>query len=110
MRCIYLRARWLLVVLSIMTSVGSGFAQATSQSASAGADSQSATELLKKMDLLIQQNARLEEQNRALIEQIQSLRKGVANEVGLKPDPPQQQPGNLAPPTPIAEIPDKTEE
>src|SRR3954451_1079464 len=102
------RSLWTLVLLGA-TCVGFSFAQAPSQ-AGATAESTNSGELLKKMDLLIEQNARLEEQNRALMEQIQSLRKGVADQAGLKAGPPQQDTSNLESPTPIAELPDKTEE
>jgi hypothetical protein len=98
-----------MLVLLGVTCVGFGFAQAPSQT-TATAETRNAGELLKKLDLLIEQNARLEEQNRALMEQIQSLRKGVADQAGLKADRPQQDTSNLASPTPIAEIPDETEE
>src|SRR3954470_4340832 len=97
------------LVLFVVTSFTFSLAQTTS-GASGSAAPINATELLRKMDLLIQQNARLEEQNRALMEQIQSLRQGVADQAGLKVEPAQQATSNSAPPTPIAEIPDKTEE
>src|SRR4051812_2870535 len=80
------RSLWTLVLLGV-TYGGFGFAQAPSQT-TATAETPNAGELLNKLDLLIEQNARLEEQNRALIEQIQSLRKGVADQAGLKAGPP----------------------
>jgi hypothetical protein len=97
------------LVLLGVAWVGFGFAQAPSQT-TLTEETQKTGELLNKLDLLIEQNTRLEEQNRALMEQIQSLRKGVADQARLKADQPQQDTSKLTPPTPIAELPDKTEE
>src|SRR3954465_5056142 len=111
LRPIYPRARSLSVLfLFLVAWVRFGVAQATPQAAGTSSDSQSAAELLKKMDLLIEQNARLEEQNHVLIDQIQSLRKGVASEAGLNLDQSKDGSVSAVGPTPIAEIPDKTEE
>jgi hypothetical protein len=53
----------------------------TSDEIPAGASSRSGSEILKQVDLLVQQNAELEKQNRALMSEIGSLRQALAKQL-----------------------------
>jgi hypothetical protein len=77
-----LPTRWIPVFVLALAGSGFVFAQsaATPQVASA---EPSAAELLKKLDQLVEQNSKLEKQNQELINEIQSLRPGVAKEAGI---------------------------
>jgi hypothetical protein len=69
-----------------MVVICSGFARsqtATPQAGDSSAD-QSASESLKKLDRLVEQNSQLEKQNRELMDQIESLRRVLAKQAGTE--------------------------
>jgi len=68
-----------------------------SQADSAGADTPNTSELLKKLDQLVEQNGKLEKQNRELIDQIESLRRFLTQQAaGVTIDTSQKQEAPVA--------------
>lgn len=79
-------------MLAVMV-ICSGFARsqtATSQTGDSRTD-QSASESLKKLDQLVEQNSQLEKQNRELMDQIESLRRVLAKQAGADADTSEKQ-------------------
>ena len=62
------------------------FHSANAQTTAPQTDNETASELLKKLNQLVEQNGKLEKQNRELMEQINSLRTFLAKEGGLTTD------------------------
>ena len=62
------------------------FHSANAQTTASQTDKETAAELLKKLNQLVEQNGKLEKQNRELMEQINSLRTFLAKEGGPTPD------------------------
>src|SRR6266850_2554120 len=76
------------------------FHSAIAQTTAPQTDNETASELLKKLNQLVEQNGKLEKQNRELMEQINSLRTFLAKEGGLTTDTLQKEAvpsGSLAP-------------
>ncbi|MFY9732688.1 MAG: bZIP transcription factor [Candidatus Acidiferrales bacterium] len=93
------RAKLLLPWILYFLAGGSGavFAQSsTKEDTSANSQSQVTSEVLKKVDQLVQQNEQLEKQNQDLVAEIKSLRQILAKQDGVATNPPA---GNLAPDT-----------
>jgi len=63
---------------------------ATPQTGSSATD-QNASESLKKLDRLVEQNGQLEKQNRELMDQIESLRRVLAKQAGAKAETSEEQ-------------------
>jgi len=87
------RATWkaisifLFFMFSIASSAGAADAGTTaSQADIAATDKQNASEALKKLDQLIEQNRQLEKQNRELMQQIGVLRQSLAGKAGVAPE------------------------
>jgi hypothetical protein len=79
----------LLVAMGVSTPV---IAQTnTPQSGQAASTTPSASELLKTVDQLVQQNGQLEKQNRELMDQIESMRQALAKQVGVTVESPAQE-------------------
>ena len=79
--------KFLLILTAVVTC--SGFANSQTpgpQSDSATADSQNASEVLKKLDQLVEHNRQLEEQNRELMDQIVSYHQVLAKQAGSLPE------------------------
>ena len=87
--------RTILIVLRILVVVAISSGLARSQSATPQTDGsttdQSASQSLKQIDRLVDQNSQLEKQNRELMDQIESLRRVLAKQAGVetgeKPEP-----------------------
>jgi cell division protein FtsB len=62
-----------------------GFANAQAASPAQDSSQSNTTEVLKKIDQLVEQNRQLEKQNRELMEQIESLRQGLTAQAGTVP-------------------------
>jgi len=85
MTCSMWRAPSEILLLLLLAAAGSGVANsqtAASQADNQSAKTQSSSELLKTLDQLVEQNARLEKQNRQLMDQIQSIRQSLGKQVG----------------------------
>jgi len=79
--------KFLLLLTAVATC--SGFANSQTpgpQSDSATADKQNASEVLKKLDQLVEHNRQLEEQNRELMDQIVSYRQALIKQAGSVPE------------------------
>lgn len=83
------RSRWTATShILLILLVGAAFSGvANSQAPASQADNQTAeirspSELLKKLDQLVEQNARLEQQNRELMDQIQTMRQVLSKQAG----------------------------
>ena len=85
------------------------FVNAQTAEAAAQTKTEKATDALHVIDQLIEQNLKLEQQNRELMQQINSLRQSIANQDGPAAGPPRDQsPPSPAPPNTSATPPSST--
>jgi len=80
------RAESLFLMMFAVVAICSGFAGAQTATPQTGDSTtgQSASESLKKLDLLVEHNSQLEKQNRELMDQIESLRRVLAKQAGVE--------------------------
>jgi hypothetical protein len=93
----------LLMTLAVV-AICSGLARsqtATPQTDGSTTD-QSASQSLKQIDRLVDQNSQLEKQNRELMDQIESLRRVLAKQAGAETEPEEKQPEPTTGSTPTA--------
>jgi hypothetical protein len=86
MRKTIARTGSIFLMMLALVAICSGFARSQTATPQTGASTtdESASESLKKLDRLIEQNSQLEKQNKELMDQIESLRRVLAKQAGAQ--------------------------